>query len=70
MTITASKIVFVVQQLNEAQQTKLLDLIESMANSVKTFQPKQLLSFAGSIAKDDLALMQESIENDCNQIEG
>ena len=55
-----------------ASQQKVLDYAKSIASG-STLGPgtpgKDLLRFAGTISKEDLALMEQAIEEDCEQID-
>ena len=56
--------------LNKEQQLSLLEYIETLISKTKvknTANP--LLQFAGSIPKDDVALMQKAIEEGCENID-
>ncbi len=62
-----------IAMLNEQQQTKLLEFIQSLIIDQQPKSPEnkkeKLLKFAGSIDKSDLKLMEEAINNDCEKIE-
>jgi hypothetical protein len=66
--VTEKKIISVLKELTEIQQTKLLDFIEVMSRQ-KPISPLNLLSFAGSIPQNDLEKIKKSIEQDCNKID-
>ena len=51
-------------------QWQVLEFVRSLAKSEIQGTPgKELLSFAGSISPDDLQLMREAIEQDCEQVD-
>ena len=54
-------------KLNYSQQIRLIEFINSLTNNYIN-KPKNLLKFAGSIEKGDLAIIQRTIENDCERI--
>ncbi len=66
--VTEKKIISVLKELTEIQQTKLLDFIEAMSRQ-KPINSFNLLSFAGSIPQNDLEKIKKSIEQDCNKID-
>lgn len=63
----------VVEQLKIMPQHLQWQVLEFARSLVKTEMQgtpgQQLLRFAGSIPPDDLRLMQEAIEQDCEQID-
>ncbi len=57
------------EKLNEDEQRRVLQLIQSMQERSKRGTPgKDLLSFAGSISESDLSEMEQSIEQDCEKV--
>ena len=63
----------VVEQLKvmpQPLQRKVLEFVRSLVNvEVRGTPGKQLLRFAGSIPVDDLQLMREAIQQDCEQVD-
>lgn len=63
----------VVEQLKvmpQHLQTQVLEFVRSLAKAeLKGMPGKQLLRFAGSIPPDDLQLMREAIERDCERVD-
>ncbi|MBW4487115.1 MAG: hypothetical protein KME12_04930 [Trichocoleus desertorum ATA4-8-CV12] len=63
----------VVEQLKVMPQHLQWQVLEFVRSLVKTevrgTPGQQLLRFAGSISSDDLQLMREAIEQDCEQID-
>ena len=67
------KIVEKLQLLPEADLNQVLNFVESLAQGT-TKEPmgvpgSQLLSFAGTIATEDLELMAQAIEDDCGKVD-
>lgn len=58
------------QELDEYEHIEHLIVMIKAGNlsKLKGVPGKQLLSFAGSIPKEDLQLISEAIEQDCNQV--
>ncbi len=54
--------------LNKEQQLKLLGFVDSLI-SKKAKSEFNILNLAGSISKEDLRLMQEAINEDCETID-
>ena len=54
--------------LNKEQQLKLLGFVDSLINK-KSKLETNILQFAGCISKEDLRLMQEAINKDCENID-
>lgn len=63
----------VVEQLKvmpEHLQWQVLEFVRSLVNAeVRGTPGQQLLRFAGSIPSDDLQLMREAIEQDCERVD-
>ncbi|NER23692.1 MAG: hypothetical protein F6J86_27185 [Symploca sp. SIO1B1] len=63
----------VIEQLTLMPQDKQLQVLEFAQTLVKVevrgTPGEELLSFAGSIPPDDLQLMREAIEHDCEQVD-
>ncbi len=63
----------VVEQLKvmpQPLQRQVLEFVRSLVETeVRGTLGRQLLRFAGSIPSDDLQLMREAIEQDCEQID-
>ncbi len=58
------------QELEEEQQLQILDFAKFLANKKVTgISGKNLLCFAGSIAEEDLELMSQAIEKECEKID-
>ncbi|QYO67369.1 hypothetical protein JVX88_11550 [Leptolyngbya sp. 7M] len=68
-----SMIQTIVQQLEglpQPLQQQVLEFVRSLAHSPIQGTPgAQLLQFAGTIPSDDLRLMREAIEQDCEQVD-
>ena len=71
--MNASIIDEIVEQLKNMPQHLQLQVLEFAQKLVKVeiqgTPGKQLLRFAGSIPPDDLQLMREAIEQDCEQVD-
>lgn len=71
--MNASIIDEVVEQLRgmpKDLQSQVLEFARTLAKAEIQGTPgKQLLRFAGSIPPDDLQLMREAIEQDCEQVD-
>ncbi len=63
----------VVEQLNgmpQSLQKQVLEFAKTLTNSAFQGVPGyQLLQFAGTIQPDDLALMREAIEQNCERVD-
>ncbi|WNZ26873.1 hypothetical protein HJG54_34415 [Leptolyngbya sp. NK1-12] len=63
----------IVQQLEglpQPSQQQVLEFVRSLAHSqLQGISGAQLLQFAGTIPSDDLQLMREAIEQDCEQVD-
>lgn len=63
----------VVEQLKvmpQPLQRQVLEFVRSLVNAEVQGTPgQQLLRFAGSISSEDLQLMREAIEQDCEQVD-
>lgn len=63
----------VVEQLRgmpQSLQKQVLEFAKNLTNSTVQGVPgSQLLRFAGMIPPDDIALMREAIEQDCEQVD-
>lgn len=63
----------VVKQLKvmpQPLQRQVLEFVRSLAKAeVRGTPGQQLLRFAGSISSDDLQLMREAIEQDCERVD-
>ncbi|NER07012.1 MAG: hypothetical protein F6K17_32735 [Okeania sp. SIO3C4] len=56
-----------IRMLTINQQTKLLEFVLSFVEFNQ--QQPSLLEFAGSISPEDVQLMENAIEEDCNKID-
>ena len=61
-----TQILDTLSNLTRIQQTKLLDFIKSLIQTEKNTKPG-ILKLAGSINKEDLKLMEKTIEEDCEK---
>jgi hypothetical protein len=63
----------VVEQLRampQPLQWQVLKFVRTLVGSkIRGVSGQQLLRFAGAISSDDLQLMQEAIEQDCEQVD-
>ena len=62
----------VVEQLKimpQNLQQQVLEFARTLAGSTKGVPGQQLLRFAGAIPTDDIQLMREAIEQDCEQVD-
>lgn len=62
----------VVEQLKimpQNLQQQVLEFTLALAGSTKGVPGEQLLPFAGAIPPDDIQLMREAIEQDCEQVD-
>ncbi|MEH1934186.1 MAG: hypothetical protein V7L14_10750 [Nostoc sp.] len=51
-------------------QSQVLEFARALAGStIQGVQGQQLLRFAGSISTDDIQLIREAIEQDCEQVD-
>lgn len=56
-------------RLRAEQQRQVLDFARALATvTPRGVAGRELLPFAGSIAEDDLRVMAEAIERDCEQV--
>lgn len=62
-----TQIMDMLSNLTRLQQTKLLDFIRSLIQTEKKTK-SGILKLAGSIDKEDLKLMEKTIEEDCEKI--
>ena len=70
MELTLNReIIRVINLLSETQKEKLLEFIYSFLDLSRK-KPNVLLNFAGKILIDDVNLMKNVIEEDCNKIDG
>ncbi|MGB3536427.1 MAG: hypothetical protein WBA13_23275 [Microcoleaceae cyanobacterium] len=71
--MNASIVEQVVEQLKvmpQSLQWQVLKFARTLVNSkVEGVSGQQLLRFAGTISSDDLQLMREAVEQDCQQID-
>lgn len=58
------------QYLEEAEQLEVLNFANSLAKSNKiSVSGKSLLKFVGSISKEDLEIMSDTIDRECGKID-
>ncbi len=68
--IIEKQIIEQLQHLEEAQQKQVLDFTTFLANQKITgVSGKSLLRFASAISNEDLKLMSQAIEEECEQID-
>ncbi len=54
----------------EGSQKQVLEFAKTLNHSaIRGVPGSQLLRFAGTITSDDIALMREAIEQDCEQVD-
>lgn len=64
------RIINELDSLSQDQQKKLLDYVLSLKlTKKKVTSGKNLLGFSGVINKEDLAVMEKAIEEDCEQVD-
>lgn len=64
------RIINELNSLNQFQQKKLLDYAMSLkVPKNKITDGKDLLGFSGVISKEDLAIMEKTIEEGCEQVD-
>lgn len=69
MTI-ADEVVEQLRGMSQPLQRQVLAFVRSLAKAeVRGTPGQQLLRFAGSVPSDDLQLMREAIEQDCERID-
>ncbi len=69
-TPVIDQVVRQLQCLPEDKQRRVLEFAQSLAEIVPEGIPgDRLLQFAGSIPSDDLRLINEAIENGCEQVD-
>jgi hypothetical protein len=69
MTI-ADEVVEQLRGMPQPLQRQVLEFVRTlMKGEVRGTPGQQLLRFAGSIPPDDLQLMREAIEQDCEQVD-
>jgi hypothetical protein len=69
MTI-ADEVVEQLRGMPQPLQRQVLEFVRTlMKREVRGTPGQQLLRFAGSIPPDDLQLMREAIEQDCEQVD-
>ena len=67
---TIEEIVKRLKSLSLEQQRQVLDLIlELSGEPSKQYPGKNLLQFVGTISKEDLEIMKQTIEEGCEQID-
>lgn len=65
-----AEVVQQMENLPDNLQQQVLDFIEKLTISAQRGVPgKRLLQFAGIIPPDDLKLMSQAIEQDCEQVD-
>ncbi len=71
MTLTKieQEIVSYVHDMAPAQQDEVLTFVRSLAMRPVGVRGHELLEFAGAIAPEDLAALQEAIEAECEQVD-
>ena len=70
--MNASIIDEVVEQLKAMPQDlqwQVLEFARTLKVEIRGTPGRELLRFAGSISPDDLQLMREAIEEDCNRVD-
>lgn len=64
------RIISELESLSQDQQQKLLDYVLSLKlSNKKVTSGKDLMSFTGAISKEDLAVMEKAIKEDCEQVD-
>lgn len=64
------RIISELESLSQDQQQKLLDYVLSLKlSNKKVTSGKDLMSFTGGISKEDLAVMEKAITEDCKQVD-
>lgn len=64
------RIISELESLSPDQQQKLLDYVLSLKlSNKKVTSGKDLMSFTGAISKEDLAVMEKAIKEDCEQVD-
>lgn len=62
-----------ISRLDVEQQRRVLDFARALevasSHDVRGIQGKQLLRFAGAIKSDDLQIMAQAIEKDCEKVD-
>ncbi len=65
-----NRIINELDSLNQEQQKKLLDYVINLKLSEKkATSGKSLVGFSGVISKEDLAVMEKAIVEDCEQVD-
>ncbi len=68
--VVITEVVHQMEHLPVDLQQQVLDFIKTLTVSVQRGVPgKKLLRFAGIIPPDDLKLMSQAIEQDCEQVD-
>jgi len=68
-TITA-KVIEQLEALPENLQRQVLEFVQALQMSARRGVPgKRLLQFAGAISADDLELMRQAIEDECERVD-
>lgn len=68
LTEIEQEIVSYVHGLAPSQQDEVLAFVRSLATTPVGVPGKELLGLAGAISLDELAVLQEAIEADCEQV--
>jgi hypothetical protein len=70
MTTIANQIIRELDQLPPELQRRVLDFAQALALSLPKGVPgKELLRFAGSIAPEDIAAMEQAIQAGCEKVD-
>jgi len=69
-TSIRDKVVEQLSRMPQSLQKQVLEFAKTLTDSTVQGVPgSQLLRFAGTIPLDDIALMREAIEQDCEQVD-
>ena len=69
-TYIIDEVIEQLKTMSQYQQAQVLEFVNQLVkNEIKGTPGKGLLSFAGSIHSDDIQLMLEAIEQDCEQVD-
>ncbi len=69
-TAIIDEIVEKVETLSESKQKQVLQFVQKLKTTTpRGVRGKELLRFAGAISPDDVALMEQAIEEDCERVD-
>jgi len=69
-TSILDKVVEQLRGMTQSLQQRVLEFARALAGStIQGVPAQQLLRFAGAIPPDDIQLMREAIEEDCEQVD-